>query len=552
MFSILNTIFFAKQRRSSVTCERTPSEYFKYFTIFLVFIAFFIAEYLTPFHSDDYSYGQMGLDFTRHYNHYMGWSGRLVADYASSLILLCHKHHAIVSVIIALFALGTLYLTAALPNKLLGTKFSSFKFLIIVALYWICNPNLGQITFWVVGACNYLVTNFFIVLFLYAFLSWRDSLNIVKTICLFILAVVAGCTNENTSVTIVYTFVALCLLMKWLEIKFDIKGACICLVGLIIGTLALLLAPGNYARLNTFGDFKSLPLKEKIFNHLNNNFNFLKYFWQSYVLYLLGTITLLRKIRESNNLQRLLFAFLFLSSAFVAWAVMFASPYMPPRSYSGPFFFLLIAVSFALDIKFFNALDSKFIGLLGIYVIGACVYTWTFVFISYGITKDQEVIRIEQINYEKLLKGSTAKPVIPDWYVVHLRRKHDMFDWFHSGAMAGWYGVAEVDLIRDFDYDYSVMNTGHEITLINNSDLANTKAFIREANWKYHRNGTLVIETTSDIRNKRIIASYYDLRSRDRKDIVLSSKVLCFKGKYYTGATIRKLSGHVSVAIRVE
>ena len=475
MSSVLNKFLFLTRKTSSVSLERTKSEYFKYFAVLLVFFAFFIAEYLTPFHSDDYSYGQMGLAFSRHYAHYMEWSGRLVADYASSLILLCNNH-AIVSIIIALFALGILYLIAAMPNKLLDTQFSVFKFLLIVALYWICNPNLGQITFWVVGASNYLITDFFIVLFLYTFLSWRTSLNIVKTICLFFLAMIAGCTNENTSITVVYTFIALCLLMRWFRIDFDLKGACICFVGLIIGVLVLLLAPGNYVRFNgdAFADFRAMSLKDKIIRHFKRQFNYLEHFWQAYVLFVFECIVLCKKIREDNNLRRLLFALLFLSSAVLAWAVMAASPFMPPRSYSGTFFFLLIAVSFALDIEFFNTLESKFIGLLGISMMGVWVYTWTFVVISYGITKDQEEIRIEQINYEKLLKGPSAEPIIPDWYVVHLHTHRDMFDWFHSNSMAGWFGVAKVDLICDLDYDYSVMNTGREITLINRSDLENT------------------------------------------------------------------------------
>ena len=59
--------------------------------VLAVFCAFYVIEYLTPFHSDDFSYGQMGLGFARHWSHYMGWSGRLVADYSSSFLLMIRR-----------------------------------------------------------------------------------------------------------------------------------------------------------------------------------------------------------------------------------------------------------------------------------------------------------------------------------------------------------------------------------------------------------------------------------------------------------------------------
>lgn len=518
----------------------------------IVFLAFFSVEYLTPFHSDDYSYGQMGLEWAKHYRHYMGWSGRLLADYASSLILLS-KSHAVVSVILGAIAAGTCYLIAALPGRLFGTAFSPFKFVVIVGLYWVCNPNLGQTTFWVVGACNYLVTNFFIVLFLYLYLTYKASAGWGIRTVLFVSALLAGCTNENTSLAIIYTFIAMCLVMKFFKIEFDLKSACFYGVGLVIGMLVLLLAPGNYVRANhpAFRWFKTKTVKDKILMQLGRG-NYLKEFWPAYLLVVWGAVQQFFRRRTGADQQRLVWTLLFLSSSFAAFAVMAGSPAMPPRAYSGVFFFLLIAVSFALDGGAFKGLSGKLLSLPCLAVIGVGIWAWLLVFISYGITKDQEAIRIEQINYQKLENGPSAQPTIPDWYFVRLRKKSDMFDMYHSGAMAGWFGVSKVNLVRGMDYDYSVMKTGEVVTVLNRAGLAEAKIFVRPYSWKTNQNGTVVLETTTDIRDKKLAVAYYEDRSRNRQEIRLSNKVLCIKGKYYTGATVRKLPNvkNVEVVVR--
>ncbi len=517
-----------------------------------VFLAFFIVEYLTPFHSDDYSYGQMGFDWAKHWRHYMGWSGRLVADYASSLILMC-RNHAVVSVIMALFAAGTCWLIADLPSRLFGTKFSPFKFLLITALYWICNPNLGQTTFWVVGACNYLVTNFCIVLFLYVFLTFRSSSSWRVRGTLFLLALLAGCTNENTSLAIIYTFIAACVLMKVFHIEFNVKSACLYGVGLVIGMLVLLLAPGNYVRANhpIFQWFKTKTVKEKIVMQIRRG-TYLRVFWQAYALEILGAAALFMKRSVDGNGQKLVWSLLFLSSSFAAFAVMAGSPSMPARAYSGVFFFLLIAVSFALDVDFFQGRKGWLFGVLGAAVMAVAVWSWTLVFISYGITKDQEAMRNGHVNYEKLVNGPSAQLTIPDWYFVRLRKGRDMFDMFHSGAMAGWFGVSKIDVVTGMDYDYSVARTGRVVPAVNVAGLNELTVRLREASWKTNKNGTITIETSTDIRGKRLVVAFYKDRSRERQEVVLSSKVLFIQGKYVAGVTVRRLPAVANVEVLVK
>lgn len=40
-------------------------------TFILIFLFFFLIEFNTPMHSDDYSYGLMGFDLTKHFRHYV-------------------------------------------------------------------------------------------------------------------------------------------------------------------------------------------------------------------------------------------------------------------------------------------------------------------------------------------------------------------------------------------------------------------------------------------------------------------------------------------------
>lgn len=104
-------------------------------------------------------------------------------------------------------------------------------------------------------------------------------------------------------------------------------------------------------------------------------------------------------------------------------------------------------------------------------------------YVSYGITKTQEAIRNDHINYEKLVHGTSARPVIPNYYFVRVLRKTDMFDQYHSGAMGSYFGVADVPLQEGVDFDYSILRTGKTIPVVL-SELPATKIYIRYPSWK--------------------------------------------------------------------
>ncbi len=516
--------------------------------IVLIFFAFFAIEYLTPLHSDDFLYGQMGLDFEKHWRHYTGWSGRLVADYASSLILMLPSH-ILISSVIAFFATANIVLIAAIPTTLVKTHITAFKLFVITALYWVCHTDPGISTFWVVGACNYLVTNFFIALFLWCFLTYRNSDSLRVRAVLFLLALLAGCTNENTTLALFYTFVATCILMRLLHIDFNLRSALLYGVGLALGALVLLLAPGNFARANhpAFRWFKDMSLLDKIWMQINRAKR-LYLFSPIYFLIGLSCYKLCQTLDEHKNRDSLIWSLLFLTSSFAAFVVMVGSPSMPPRAYSGVFFFLLISLSFVLDCawaKGYAAMAIKFIELAAIPLF---IWTWTLMYISFGITKTQATIRNDHINYEKLLKGPGARPLVPNYYFFPLFRRNDMFD-FHSGSMAGWFGVTQVQLQKGIDYDYSVIRTGNPVPMVLSKEFSDARILVRAPSWKTKGNGTIIFETTSNIHGKKIVLSYYPERARVPIEIEMSPVTLYLSGKYYAGRTLKEMPTLTNVRV---
>ena len=153
------------------------NRYKTFFCFLFICLSSFAIEFITPYHSDDYFYSQMAFDFNKHLDHYLNWSGRLVADYLSAFMLSLNSHFFI-SIILSLCISFLCYFIASLPTRIIRAKTDPLVLLITYLLYWICKASLGQTTFWIVGACNYLITNFFILLFLYLFLTFKRTNNI--------------------------------------------------------------------------------------------------------------------------------------------------------------------------------------------------------------------------------------------------------------------------------------------------------------------------------------------------------------------------------------
>lgn len=264
----------------------------------LVFILIYFPSYYIPVHSDDYMYFLKGLSLEAHLRHYLNWSGRFITDYISSLLLnLFSKpiYMAINSLAFLTMLINISFIPSLLNGEELITKKSCIFLWLSFFIYWLCNPNLGQTSFWLVGSANYLWPLMWLSFYMvYLFKLFKDS--ITKTaynagykqiIILCILGFCSGSSNEATGVATVFLTFVLCLMKYSDKVKNELMKNCsivnssfifhscdktlyASLFSSLIGCLTLILAPGNYIRMTTtvFAPWRSLSLSNKVLLHI--------------------------------------------------------------------------------------------------------------------------------------------------------------------------------------------------------------------------------------------------------------------------------------------
>ena len=175
------------------------------FSCVAIFVLIYIPSYFTPFHSDDYAYFLQGLSLEARINHYIDWSGRFIVDYTTSMLLNLFSRPVYMA-INSLVAVVVLVNISLLPKIFMDNKFINSSTTIVLwgafFLYWLCNPILGETTFWIVGSANYLWTLMwvsFYLLYLLNLLQTGAKPNLKQTVLLVLLGFLVGFSNEGNS-----------------------------------------------------------------------------------------------------------------------------------------------------------------------------------------------------------------------------------------------------------------------------------------------------------------------------------------------------------------
>ncbi|EFC9840248.1 hypothetical protein BIZ10_002135 [Escherichia coli] len=429
-------------------------------TMIVVYLLFLVISINTPMHSDDYWYSLIGMDPSKHFAHYMGWSGRVVADYTSTILLSVKDHHVRAS-INSIAATLLIYNISMLPRSIsfdLSKNKVAITSIFIFLLYWISNPALGQTAFWIVGSANYLWTSLIVIFFLRMTLKSKNeqSKSALKYIILFITGVFAGCSNENTSVTLIVLTSAIIIYYRVIDGRFD-KLILTSFVGAISGCAILILAPGNFVRASgsSLGAWRESSLASKIFTHITKTMpDAIAQNWIALMFLVVILCLTLLSSKPAKNVSML--TIMFIGAFLCAHMAMALSPVYPPRAMHGPFIFLLCAISLSVELikkPYFNYVIASLILPCVIFFIPS----YAAMYISYSKTVKQNNIRKAIIN--NAIYNGKEDAVVPRFYFRGLIKDGDMFDVYHSPDMGRYYGIKKTTP-EIIPFDYSIISEG--------------------------------------------------------------------------------------------
>lgn len=226
--------------------------------ILLLYLATFRLHLNTPFMMDDIWYGTnlatgqplCGLAdvLQGQYWHFMNWGGRCVTHAILQLTILSGELAA------DLMNLGMTVLLSLIVCKM-ADAWRPEWFLTGSVMIFACSANLRMSMFWQAGVVNYVYSTAWIMLFLWQYLALlqdngRKEIK-WRSLWMPILGLMTGWSNENMGPAVMLTAAGITLyLWKWKQERpksWMIGG----IVGAFLGSLLVILAPGNFSRAST-------------------------------------------------------------------------------------------------------------------------------------------------------------------------------------------------------------------------------------------------------------------------------------------------------------
>ncbi|OYQ77620.1 hypothetical protein B9T12_06560 [Wohlfahrtiimonas chitiniclastica] len=426
----------------------------RYLSYAVAFSLVFYIAYLTPIHSDDFAYYNIGLQWSAHVSHYLSWSGRLVSDYISP-ILLHLENDVLRSGILALAVVSMVALLAKLPALVLKQQASASVFVGLFLIYWITNPTLGQTIFWTVGAANYLFTNLAIVIYLYCLIKYmQSSQSILWWVGVLIISPFAAFSNENTTwIVLLFSIVSTYYLMRYQQDRKIWLSSLI----IVLGFGFFILSPGNAARAasGAFDEFYAMSFTHRVWDFMLYRYpTGLSRMAPALLIFIVLWLVALKN-QMSAQYKRISIALVLIGLLSLLSMVM--SPLLSARSTSGPILFVLLGIAVLLHYLMHHAIAQwKHVYRLTLAaIVGVFVASYGMIFHSYQRLSVQGQMLNSAI--EAAHANEIKAPTLPEFYYVPSLRKRDSYDaHYSSGSMATYYGFEHIDL-KPMAFDYSIM-----------------------------------------------------------------------------------------------
>lgn len=355
---------------------------FVLFTI-LSFSAIYSLNRIYPLYVDDWVYSFVYVDYwskpTAHdiplkrienisnivesqYNHYFAWGGRTVAHtLAQSLLLINHTCRTIANSMVYIFFLLIIYLFCRRSEK-----YAVLLYLGLILSLFIFLPAFNQTILWITGSANYLWGTLILLTFIFFYFQYyitgRSRNNIVFSIFIFILGIIAGWTNENSVITtLLFLFLFLLFIKK--TKKHIPVWIVLGIIGLTIGAAFMILAPGNFARVGIEVDLSGKSTIE-IIKHQIKNFIYIYKTVHGVPILSLIYIALFfwqYKTEDKEKSRELKASFIFFLMAHFSICIMIFSPYFPIRASFFSVTLLIISVGIL-----WNNMSGKYMKMINI------------------------------------------------------------------------------------------------------------------------------------------------------------------------------------------
>lgn len=319
-----------------------------YGVVFLIGIFFLILNTLYPVYLDDWHYSFNLIEggkltgitdiLKSQYDHYFSWGGRSVLHSIAQLLLwIGEPWNNLLNTLAYIFFVLIIY---NITNK--GNKTNTLLFLYINIFIWFSLPSLSQNLLWTTGSANYLWGGLLVFSLLYYYTSYyladNSHASKGKPIGIFLLAILAGWTNENVGIALIFFIIGLCILLKLQKREIPlwmIAG----LIGTIIGCAFMILAPGNAIRSKN-DLWVAHQLRETDLSFYFYRFVTVTKLAYSYLLvpcsiYFILIIVYWLKAKKRQKKEKLQLSLLFFFSAAIATIVMSGSPMFPERAWFG-------------------------------------------------------------------------------------------------------------------------------------------------------------------------------------------------------------------------
>lgn len=264
--------------------------------------------------------------------HYFNWGGRSMTHSILQLTLLLGERGADLLNLIMVFLLGIMICVVADTRKFPAL-------LAAIAMVIGLNANWKMSMFWQAGAANYLYITVFILAFLYCYLREEPGRLWGITLWIIPLGVLTGWSNENMGPTA--WILSLVAILSWRRKGYQVKPWMILgNVSCLIGSMVMILAPGNFVRSAEAPDAGYGVLWKLFLRCYAESRAALEYLFPTLLVLafvlVLAVPVLHVKLGRTNALLLL--------GALLSWGAMVLSPHYPDRAAFGTMVLLICVI----------------------------------------------------------------------------------------------------------------------------------------------------------------------------------------------------------------